>query len=230
MRDWVIGMGLAALATVPLVAAPARPAAAESCDIALILSFDVSVSMDASEFKWMREGTAAALLDPSVVESFSSGTVFVQVNEWADDQAVLMDWTQIAGQTDLERLAALLTNAPRSVVGSSTGLGSAMLFGAAQFTRGPVCDRMVLDVAGDGESNTGPHPQSVREGLDPAMQINALATTREAAHFYKAYVIQGAGAFVEQTDGFERFAEAMKAKLNLELFLSDVERPGLRNL
>ena len=27
---------------------------------------------------------------------------------------------------------------------------------------------------------------------------------------HEAYVIQGAGAFVEQADGFERFADAMK--------------------
>ena len=225
---WVVG--LAALAAVPLVmASPARPAA-EACDIALSLSFDVSVSLDEAEFRHMREGTAAALLDPSVIKAFSRGIVFVQVTEWADGQVVLMDWTVMEGRGDLERLAAFLVNAPRSVVGSSTGLGSALLFAAAQFARGPVCDRMVLDVAGDGESNTGPHPGAVREGLDIALQINALATSDHAAHFYETYVIQGAGAFVERADGYERFTDAMKNKLNFELFMSGGEAPGLRSL
>jgi Ca-activated chloride channel family protein len=232
MRDGLFGLGLAALVAAPLAitAGPARPAAPEACDIALSLSFDVSVSMDEAEFRHMREGTAAALLDPSVVESFSNGTVFVQVTEWADGQAVLMDWTAIGGRPELERLATLLANAPRSKVGSSTGLGSAILFAAAQFARGPACDRLVLDVAGDGESNTGLHPAAAREGLDQAIQINALATSPQAAHFYETYVIQGAGAFVEQADGYERFTDAMKHKLNFELFMSDADAVRLLRL
>ena len=127
---------------------------------------------------------------------------------------------------NLERIATLLADAPRSSVGSSTGLGNALLFAAAQFARGPKCDRLVLDVAGDGESNDGPHPLMVQAMLDPAMQVNALATTSEAAGFYERFVIQGAGAFMERTDGYERFTEAMKSKLNTELFMSAADRTG----
>jgi Protein of unknown function (DUF1194) len=70
-------------------------------------------------------------------------------------------------------------------------------------------NRRVLDIAGDGENNTGPHLQVSREKLGPALQVKALATTHEAARFYETYVIRGVGAFVERTDGYERFTEAM---------------------
>lgn len=201
-----------------LASALVAPASAFACDIALQLSLDVSVSIDEAEYRHIVKGTAAALATPEVLAAFAKGEVWLQIVAWADRQAILLDWTRMASDEAVRQAATTLARAPRpNRLGTSTGLGSAMLFAQAQMDRGPRCDRLVVDISGDGESNTGLHPQSVHGELDPALQINAIATTLEAARFYEAHVLQGAGAFVELAEGYERFAEAMKRKLNQEL-------------
>ena len=64
-----IVLGLVALSAV--LAMPAR--AAEEVDLLLVLASDVSRSVDSRKFQLQREGYAAALSNPRVVEAIKSG-------------------------------------------------------------------------------------------------------------------------------------------------------------
>lgn len=188
-------------------------AAARSCDLALSLVFDVSSSMDNAEYGHMRDGIAASLLDPDV--PWDNGNIVLQVVAFGTGQTVMVPWTPASSRADI---ASAIAAMPRPETrGGLTGLGYAIAFVAGQM---PPCDRQVIDIAGDGESNVGPTPDVVRADIDPTIQINALATTPDAANYYRAFVMQGIGGFVHEANGFEDFTEALKQKLNRELNLS----------
>jgi hypothetical protein len=52
---------------------PAAARAAENVDLLLVLAVDVSRSIDANKFQLQREGYAAAVADPHVLEAIHSG-------------------------------------------------------------------------------------------------------------------------------------------------------------
>jgi Ca-activated chloride channel family protein len=207
-------------AAAALMALLASAAPAAACDVALSLSFDVSGSMGEDQFRAMREGVAAALLDKEIADSITGADVWVQVWEWAEQQRMIVNWVHVTDRATLETVAAQIANAGRPLVGQSTWLGNALLFAAAQFEAGPTCDRMVLDVAGDGDSNGGVPLPEARASIDPAIQVNGLATNSVAANFYQSNLAQGGGGFVEVTSGYKDFTEALKKKLTRELNLS----------
>lgn len=185
----------------------------QSCDLALSLVFDVSSSMDDAEFGVMRDGIAASLLDDDIWRE-SDGTL-LQVVFFAEKPLVVVPWVSAAARGEVaERISGMTKRPP--MIGGMTGLGAAIGFVANQMPR---CDRQVIDVAGDGENNVGPMPSVARQEIDPAIEINALATTAEAAQYYRTFVIQGPQAFVQPVSGFADFEKAMKDKLTRELYL-----------
>jgi len=79
-----------------LAAAPAR--AEEPVDLLLVLASDVSRSVDTRKFQLQREGYAAALSNPRVVEAIRSGMhgrIAICFVEWAGStsQKLVIDWT-----------------------------------------------------------------------------------------------------------------------------------------
>ena len=65
-------------------ALPAR--AAEEVDLLLVLSSDVSRSIDAPKFKLQRDGYAAAIVNPRVIQAIRSGAlgkIAVSLVEWS---------------------------------------------------------------------------------------------------------------------------------------------------
>jgi hypothetical protein len=102
-----------------------------------------------------------------------------------------------------------------------TALGEAMRFGAALLDRAPPCDRSVLDMAGDGQSNDGPLVSNVRAELDfDRITINALAIGEHEqglVRYFEAHVIGGPGAFVELAERQIDFPPAIRRKLLREL-------------
>src|ERR1700684_2098926 len=80
---------------------PAAASAAEDVDLLLVLAVDVSRSIDATKFQLQREGYAAALSNPRVVDAIQSGRngrVGVIFVEWSGvgNQKVVVDWTMIS--------------------------------------------------------------------------------------------------------------------------------------
>ena len=55
------------------VLAPVAASAADEADLLLVLAVDVSRSIDAAKFQLQREGYAAAVADPRVLDAIKSG-------------------------------------------------------------------------------------------------------------------------------------------------------------
>ena len=87
---------------------------------------------------------------------------------------------------------------------------------------GPVahCQRKVIDVSGDGESNEGVEPAAQRRGLNADdITVNAIAIETDdtdlTAYFFEN-LITGPGAFVMTAQGFDDYPEQIKRKLQRE--------------
>src|ERR1700749_5279198 len=82
------------------VAFPAVSSAAEQVDLLLVLAADVSRSIDSAKFQLQREGYAAAIADPRVLDAIRSGRsgrIGLTFVEWSGvgAQKVVIDWTTI---------------------------------------------------------------------------------------------------------------------------------------
>jgi hypothetical protein len=135
-----------------------RSAHAESgVDTALIVSVDVSQSVDADRYKLQMEGIAQAIEDPGVVASITGGekgAILFSMVTWADKADMSLDWQRIASQADASRVAALVRGLPQKG-GEFTCLGHMMHTVATSIIPHiPVpASRVVVDVSGDGVDN-----------------------------------------------------------------------------
>ena len=124
-----------------VTAIPAVASAAEQVDLLLILAADVSRSIDSAKFQLQREGYAAAISDPRVLDAIRSGRVgrvgltFV---EWSGvgSQRVLIDWTTIGDADAAKGFGDRLLEAPRSF-SDRTSISGAIEFAMGQFARAP---------------------------------------------------------------------------------------------
>ena len=135
-----LGVGITALLVTVAALLPGR-VRAETVDLLLALAADVSRSVDAQKFQLQREGYAAALTNPRVLEAISAGRhgrVAICYIEWsgAGDQKVVVDWMVIRDADSANRLPSLLTETPRAFADRtwiSGGIDAAM----AQMERAP---------------------------------------------------------------------------------------------
>jgi len=102
--------------------------AAHACETALILTFDVSNSVDPAEYLVQSHGLADALLDPDVIEAMVQGSVAIMVVQWsgADRQEISIPWTRVRTALDVERLSQAARLMPRAIVLSDTAPAEAI--------------------------------------------------------------------------------------------------------
>jgi hypothetical protein len=226
----LLGVGLAAPRLVDL---PDK-AAKTSVDVELVLAVDVSYSMDMEELALQREGYVQALTSPdflNAVKQGMHGKVAVSYFEWAGmaDQKVVADFHVIDGAASARVLADVIANAPirRSY---RTSISGALNFAVPMFdTSGQRGIRRVIDVSGDGANNQGPPVTVARdEALAKGITINGLPIMlkrpsaanmdlEELDIYYEDCVIGGPGSFVIPIKEREKFKEAIRTKLILEI-------------
>ncbi|HYM04233.1 MAG TPA: DUF1194 domain-containing protein [Stellaceae bacterium] len=232
MRSFLVLTILATLACVGPISA-----CAETLDLALVLAADVSRSIDDQEFKLQREGYAAAITNPRVLEAIARGPhggIAVCFIEWSgpDEQQVVSEWTVIRDGETAASFAATLLAAPRSFFGR-TSISSALDFSRAYLAKAGDVDRRVIDVSGDGTNNSGRAVRDARdETLAAGITINGLAIINQNpnpgyfAHtqppeglpaYYRQNVIGGPGAFLLVVQDFTTFGEAITNKLITEI-------------
>jgi len=156
-----------------LAAAPAW-----GCDTALMLTIDVSNSIDGAEYRLQTDGMADAVLDAEVSEALLNGQVAVAVIQWSgvDRQELSIPWQQLRTLADIQAFASDARLMPRAFVQSDTAPGDAILFAIDQFADAPICDRQVIDISGDGPPNAGSDTRlAAREAERRGITINGIA-------------------------------------------------------
>jgi hypothetical protein len=197
----------------------------EDVDLALILAFDGSASVTFESFGLIAGGTAAALRDPSVVAGLvggARGASLCCLVLWSAAQEVLVDWTRIASEADLEAFASQVQDVPRVIPAGTTAIGAALAVCEGLLRLAPArAARQVIDVAGDGRNNFGPEPGPVRDRLvDAGVVINGLCVLHEEPDLLESYtrdVIGGVGSFALQCQDYAGFEAAMRQKLRQEI-------------
>jgi Ca-activated chloride channel family protein len=193
-------------------------AGAFACDLALIIASDVSGSMDQPQKQIVRRGTAAALRHPEVVHALTDGETQVMVVEFASSVGLVADWRPVANSDDLADLAmAVEVGTAPGAVGSATFFGELLEFAAAAF-RNVQCDRMVLDIATDGDPH-GIVPESAQFLIDGVHTVNVIfvgGTENDMREMHERTRF-GWGGFLLPIGSFEEFPEAMRRKLLMEI-------------
>jgi len=212
--------------------------AAEDVDLLLVLSSDVSRSIDAPKFKLQRDGYAAAIVNPRVVQAIRSGTlgkIAVSFVEWSGvgAQKIVIDWTVIRDEATAKDFSAQVIEAPRAFA-DRTSISGGIDFAMAQLARAPFqASRHTIDVSGDGTNNSGREVTDARdEALAKGVTINGLVILSErpmswnADHtnpaggldaYYRNNVIGGPGSFVMVAENFNSFGLAILNKLIAEI-------------
>lgn len=229
-------LGLAAIAAAAL--APLSATAAEAVDLLLVLAADVSRSVDQPKFQLQREGYAAAIANPRVIDAIKSGAngrVAICYVEWSglSSQKVVIDWMLIDGPKAAQQFGDRLLELPRAFA-DRTSISGGIEFAVTQFPRAPfTAKRRTIDVSGDGTNNSGRDVQQARdEAVALGITINGLAILSERplpwnpehtnppgglAHYYQTNVVGGPGAFVIEAKDFNSFGQAILNKLIAEI-------------
>ncbi|WP_286270305.1 DUF1194 domain-containing protein [Thalassotalea hakodatensis] len=222
------------LLTSALFAATALSAQANTIvDLELQLLADVSGSVDSGEYALQLQGYEQAFRSASVhaaIEAGTEGKIAVQYLEWSgsSSQSVQVDWTLIDTAADAIAFADQLALLSRAFSGS-TGIGSAIAFGATLFgTNDFDAARQVMDVSGDGTNNDGVSVTTARDnalagGIDT---INGITIgSAGVGTYYQNNVIGGFNAFHLHAATFADFQAGIERKLIREISAT-VSEPG----
>ena len=187
----------------------------QACEVALALTVDVSGSINEEEYRLQMDGLASALQDSTVEDAILNARATLMLVQWTGGsrQAVSIPWQRMESREDVAAFATKVAQTPRLWNQFSTGIGNAMIFTAAQF--GPVakCDRMVIDISGDGYSNEGTDPKTIGAQLAAqGFQINGIAIEGDAfelTEYYRHNVIHGEGSFVLTAETYADYPRAI---------------------
>src|ERR1700686_1333300 len=208
--------------------------AAPSVDVELILAVDISYSMDMDELAIQREGYAQAIISKEFLQALKAGQtgkIAVTYFEWAasNDQKIIIPWRVIDGPETADAVAEEILKTPIRRA-SRTSISGAIYFAMPLFDENPYKGaRRVIDISGDGPNNNGAPVTGAREmALSKGIVINGLPImVKEPSYstmdidnldwYYEDCVIGGPGSFVVAIKDREKFKEAIRAKLLLEV-------------
>lgn len=236
MRRWVRSALLISFAVAVAFTSPAR--AAEKVDLLLVLASDVSRSVTGDKFKLQRDGYAAAVSNPKVLEAIKggrNGRIAVMFIEWSGmgNQKVVIDWTLIDGQQSAHAFGTRLLEEPRAFA-DRTSISGGIDAAVAEIKRAPFFgERQTIDVSGDGTNNSGRDVQAARaDALNLGITINGLVILSDnplpwnpehtnppggLAKYYRDNVAGGPGSFVLEAKDFQSFGDAIIKKMIAEI-------------
>jgi hypothetical protein len=203
-------------------------------DVELVLAVDVSYSMDMEELAIQREGYAQAIVSKeflSALKTGPTGKIAVTYFEWAasSDQKLIIPWRIIDGPESADAVAAEIMKTPIRRA-SRTSISGAIHFAMPLFDDNAYHGlRRVIDISGDGPNNNGSPVTLARdEAVAKGIIINGLPIMVKEPSFstmdienldqyYEDCVIGGAGSFVITIKDREKFKEAIRTKLVMEV-------------
>jgi hypothetical protein len=215
--------------------------AVPSVDVELVLAVDVSYSMDMDELAIQREGYAQAIISKEFLQALKTGPtgkIAVTYFEWAasSDQKIIIPWRVIDGPETADAVANEIMKTPIRRA-SRTSISGAIYFAMPLFDENPYRGiRRVIDISGDGPNNNGSPVTGARDtALAKGITINGLPImVKEPSYstmdidnldfYYEDCVIGGPGSFVVSIKDRDKFKEAIRSKLILEVASRTPER------
>ena len=205
-----------------------------SVDVELVLAVDVSYTMDMDELAIQREGYAQAIVSKEFLQALKSGPngkISVTYFEWAasTDQKIIIPWRVIEGPESADAVANEIMRTPIRRA-SRTSISGAINFAMPLFDENPHRGlRRVIDISGDGPNNNGAPVVAARDAaIEKGIIINGLPImVKEPSYstmdidnldlYYEDCVIGGPGSFVVTIKDRDKFKEAIRTKLLLEV-------------
>jgi hypothetical protein len=228
MQAMALALGLCAAAAV------SGGARAESVDLELVLLADASGSIDDAEIHFQRQGYASAITHPAVLDAIAQGydqRIAVTYVEWGGvtSQEVVVPWTIVDGPASAAMLAEALLTIPRRAFGRNA-IGNAIARAQSLIESNQIDGyRKVIDLSADSANNWGGRSiaEARAQALAADMVINGLAVLCRSCsgrpnrydleRAFAQTIIGGPASFVVTADGDDRFAEAVRRKLLLEI-------------
>jgi hypothetical protein len=205
-----------------------------SVDVELVLAVDVSYSMDMDELAIQREGYAQAIVSKEFLQALKTGPngkISITYFEWAasSDQKIIIPWRVIEGPESADAVANEIMKTPIRRA-SRTSISGAINFAMPLFDENPHRGlRRVIDISGDGPNNNGFPVTGARDAaVEKGVTINGLPImVKEPSYstmdidnldfYYEDCVIGGPGSFVVTIKDRDKFKEAIRTKLVLEV-------------
>jgi hypothetical protein len=205
-----------------------------SVDVELVIAVDVSYSMDMDELAIQREGYAQAIISKEFLQALKTGPngkISVTYFEWAasSDQKIIIPWRVIDAPETADAVANEIMKTPIRRA-SRTSISGAINFAMPLFDENPYRGlRRVIDISGDGPNNNGSPVTVARDAaLEKGITINGLPImVKEPSYstmdidnldfYYEDCVIGGPGSFVVSIKDRDKFKEAIRTKLLLEV-------------
>ncbi len=154
LRSMTVGAGMACLALLGLGPAGAGPIEA---DVALVVSVDVSQSVDDARYRLQMDGIAEALEDPAVISTVTNGAkgrILFAMIVWAETSQVAILWVTIGSKAEAFAVADRLRRLQR--YGGEFTCLARMLRHVKETVIATLpikASRVVVDVSGDGIDN-----------------------------------------------------------------------------
>jgi hypothetical protein len=230
----IAGGGVASFAAPSPATRLAEKERVPSVDVELVLAVDVSYSMDMDELAIQREGYAQAIISKEFLQALKTGPngkISVTYFEWAasTDQKIIIPWRVIDGPETADAVANEILKTPIRRA-SRTSISGAINFAMPLFDENPHRGlRRVIDISGDGPNNNGAPVVVARDAaVEKGIVINGLPImVKEPSYstmdidnldaYYEDCVIGGPGSFVVTIKDREKFKEAIRTKLVLEV-------------
>ena len=229
-----------------IVLVPPVARAGDDVDLLLVLAADVSRSIDAGKFQLQRNGYAAAISDPRVLDTIRSGRngrIGLTFVEWSGigAQRVVIDWTAVGDAAAAKDFGDRLLETPRSFA-DRTSISGAIEFAMDRLANAPfACVRRTVDISGDGTNNAGRDVTELRDqAVAKGVTINGLVILSDSPlawnpdhtnppggldNYYRNNVVGGPGAFVMVAQNFNSFGQAMIAKMIAEVAQAREPKP-----
>lgn len=246
-RSLRIGLSLLALSTGLLALGAgaqqgvSTPQGLPQVDTALVVSVDVSNSVDENRYRLQMEGIAAALEDPGVIQAITNGPaggILFSMVTWADRPDFTLPWVKISSKEEAQAVAAKIRKLPQ-ISGEFTCMTRMMRsVNDKVMSQVPAeATRLVLDVSGDGPDNCNAEEpiEAVRDELVAnGVTVNGLPINTDSATvaaqpatgdapassietWYRENVMGGLGAFVLPANGYDDFGRAIRQKFVIEI-------------
>lgn len=211
-----------------LIGACRSSSSQQRVDLNLVLAIDCSYSVDAREFDLQIHGTAAAFTNQLVINAIQHGKygkIAVSVVQWSNthSQIITVPWTVVSNQIEAYELAIKIKSQTRRTAEGATAMSSMINKAAIMLLSAPnSADRLTIDIASDGENNSGERVERVRDTVTSyGITINGLTILNEVSYlnyYFQNRVIGGPGAFVQISNSYSDYGEAIRKKLLREIY------------